>query len=234
MHVTFDHSDDIAKSIRMFWFRPERLPRYTAGQFIELRLPHDQPDKRGDKRWFTLSSSPTEELLAITTKFAPEAGSTFKQTLASLTPGNVVTMSEPMGDFVLPKNRSIPLVFVAGGIGVTPMRSMVKWLVDTDEQRTITLLYAARNQEELAFLELFRPSGIEFVPVVSQADASWQGATGTLDGSRIVELTNPANDTLFFLSGPEPMVEALGKSLKAEGINKRHIVTDYFPGYVQI
>src|SRR5882724_8480449 len=128
MKVALDHVEDIAEHIKTFWFTPEQPTRYVAGQYTELYLPHDNPDNRGEKHWFTLSSSPTNSLVSITSKFSPNNGSTFKRTLLQLPLGTQVTMAAPMGDFVLPKDKSIPLVFVAGGIGVTPMHSIVSWL----------------------------------------------------------------------------------------------------------
>src|SRR5882724_4223783 len=101
MKVTFDHSQDEAANIRTFFFRPEKPMHYTAGQYTQLHLPHVRPDDRGQKRWFTLSSSPTEELLTITTKFAGDKSSSFKKALSKLQPGTELTMAEAMGDFVL-------------------------------------------------------------------------------------------------------------------------------------
>src|SRR3989344_7668 len=130
-------------NVTTFWFKPERPLAYTAGQFIEMYLPHDNPDERGIKHWFTLSSSPTEELVSITTKLAGAKSSSFKKTLFALRPGVEIKIVEPMGDFVLPKDIGIPLIFVAGGMGITPFRSIIKWLSDRNEKRDITLLYAA-------------------------------------------------------------------------------------------
>lgn len=234
MRVTLDHVEEVAKNIKTFWWKPERPVRYTAGQFIELTLPHDNPDMRGIKRWFTLSSSPSEELLSNTTKHAAENGSTFKETLFNLKPGDSVMMSEPMGDFVLPKDMSVPLVFVAGGIGVTPMRSMIKWLRDKQEHRTIHLLYAANSLEEVAFRELFNDYGLPTDIILSQAPKNWKGQTGRLDGAKILELAPNVDNKLYYLSGPEPMVEALEKDLKDKGVDKRRIVGDFFPNYTGI
>src|SRR4051812_34213512 len=128
MKAIFDHSQPEAANITTFFFRPEKPVQYTAGQFTELYLPHNNPDKRGIKRWFTISSSPSEELLSITTKFTPEKGSSFKETLRKLVPGTEVHLEEPMGDFVLPKLIQTPLIFVAGGIGITPFHSILEWL----------------------------------------------------------------------------------------------------------
>src|ERR1035437_6534264 len=97
-------------NIISFWFEPEKPMNYLAGQFIEINLPHPSSDDRGVKRWFTLSSSPSDApLVSITTKFNDKSSS-FKAALKNLKPGDMVDMSEPMGDFVLPKDPSIPLV----------------------------------------------------------------------------------------------------------------------------
>src|ERR1700693_2134326 len=101
MRVVYDHRHDEAANITTFYFKPESPVRYTAGQYIELTIKHEHPDDRGQKHWFTLSSSPTENYLSITTKFAAEKGSTFKKALRALPPGTELHMSEPMGDFVL-------------------------------------------------------------------------------------------------------------------------------------
>lgn len=234
MRVALDHVEDIAENIKTFWFKPEKPIRHMAGQFIELRIPHKDKDKRGDKRWFTLSSSPTEELVSITTKLAPEGGSTFKQALVGLDANSEATMSDPMGDFVLPKDESIELIFVAGGIGVTPMRSMIKSLHDNGQKRSITLIYAVSKESELAFKDLFASADIQFIAVVGQPDIGWKGETARIDAARIISLASGYENKYIYLSGPEPMTESLYKDLKQLGVNKKSLVTDYFPGYTEI
>ena len=98
MKARFHHSDKVNETVTTFWFEPEQRMHYTAGQFTELTLPHDQPDERGIKRWFTLSSSPTQELVSITTRYAgDDKSSSFKKTLFALEPGAEVSMAEAMG-----------------------------------------------------------------------------------------------------------------------------------------
>lgn len=232
MLVTFDRSEPIADHIISFYFRPVTPLRYTAGQFIELALDHPQPNERGIKHWFTLSSSPSEPLLAITTKFPAQGPtSTFKQTLRNLKPGHEVIMSDPMGDFVLPKDETIPLVFIAGGIGVTPMRSMVKWLHDNHERRNLHLLYGANTLDEVAFRDLFAAYGLPVTLILNQPPADWPGETGQLTAAKILELAPDADKKLYFISGPEPMVEALVAGLAQAGVDTRRLVGDYFPNY---
>ena len=233
MNVTFDHSEDTADHIKTFWFKPEKAIKYTAGQFTELHLPHPNADNRGQWRWFTLSSSPTDPMLSITTKFAPQNGSTFKETLKKLKPGTPLKLAEPMGDFVLPKDSAIPLVFVAGGIGVTPMHSMIKYLQDTGERRDIYLIYAVTHLEEEAFDPLFKQYGVKLTLVVQEPPAGYKGESGSLDADRILQLAPDDGKSLYYLSGPEPMVGAFTKGLRAKGVNKHRVITDYFPGYTQ-
>lgn len=233
MQVTFDHSHDEAANITTFFFKPEQPVQYTAGQFIELTIPHENPDERGIKHWFTLSSSPTEPLLSITTKFA-QPSSSFKSALRKLTPGVEVMMSEVMGDFVLPKLVQTPLIFVAGGIGVTPFHSMFSWLADAQETRPIRLLYAVRSEEEIIFLPTFERANQHATIVVSEPSDAWGGERGQLSAELVLGLEKPSEDTLVYLSGPEPMIEQLANDLKAAGLSHRQLVTDFFPNYTSI
>lgn len=233
MNVTFARSEDTAHNIKTFWFKPERPVRYIAGQFTEIYLPHEPADDRGIRRWFTLSSSPTDGMVSITTKFASHQGSTFKARLAALKSGAELKLADPMGDFVLPKDPGIPIVFVAGGMGITPMHSMVKWLKDSGEKRNIHLIYAVTEEDELAFVPLFEEYGLKFTPVVKTPQPGYKGETGSLNVDRILQLAPDDGRYRLYLSGPEPMVEAFYKELKARGFSEERLVTDYFPGYQQ-
>ena len=145
------HIEQITADVYTFWFTPNKPLDYTAGQFTELTLPHEAADSRGIKRWFTLSSSPTEQLLGITTKLA-EQPSSFMKSLFSLQPGDVVNFSAAMGDFVLPINKTIPLLFVVGGIGVTPLRSMMQWLKDSNQKSQIGGGFSGKQYFNMAVL----------------------------------------------------------------------------------
>lgn len=230
MNVTFDHSEDVANNIRTFWFKPEGPIRFIAGQFTELYLPHIA-DTRGQRRWFTISSSPTDPLLSITTKFNTRRSSTFKEALQQLEPGTPLKLAEPMGDFVLPKDSTIPLVFIAGGIGITPIHSMIKYLHITGERRRIQLIYAVTREKELIFAPLLRAYDLTFTPIVNRPTAGYKGERGSLTVDRVTALAPIEADALIYLAGPEPMVEALTKALIVMGVDPQHIVTDYFHGY---
>jgi ferredoxin-NADP reductase len=235
MKITLDHTRPEAENIRTFFFKPERPVRYTAGQYTELHIPHPKTDDRGDKRWFTLSSSPEDEFLSITTKYAgDDKSSSFKKTLFKLKPGTELDVAEPMGDFVLPKLIQTPLVFIAGGIGITPFHSILEWLRATHEKRPIKLLYGVRSEDEIVFQDTFKAAGVEPTIVVSEASDAWGGERGRIDAELILGLEKPSDDTLIYVSGPEPMVQSLAKELHGAGVNKNQIVTDEFPNYLSI
>jgi ferredoxin-NADP reductase len=234
MKVTFNHSKDEAGNIRTFFFKPERPVHYTAGQFAEWTLKHSGPDDRGIKRWFTISSSPTDAMVSITTKYAgDDKSSSFKKALFKLEPGDEMKMSDAMGDFVLPKLIQTPLVFVAGGIGVTPFHSILAYLADTNEERPIKMLYGVSNEDEIIFQDTFEKAGQHVTLVVSDASAAWGGERGRLSAELILGLEKPSEDTLIYVSGPEPMVEALQKDLFKAGLKKHQFVGDFFPNYSQ-
>jgi ferredoxin-NADP reductase len=232
MKAAFDHSDQLTDNIRTFWFKPERELRYTAGQYTELTLTHENPDDRGNKRWFTLSSAPGGELVSITTKYAgDDKSSSFKKALFALEPDTEVDMAEAMGDFVLPKLAQVPLVFVAGGIGLTPFHSIFESLIASGEQRNIKFLYAVNNENDIIFQDVFEKAGVHATIIVSNPSEEWGGLRGQLDADTILGLEKPTDDTLIYLSGPEQMVEALEEDLQKHGVAKRQIVGDFFPGY---
>lgn len=229
--VTLIHTHEETPDVKTFWFKPSQTLRYTAGQFIELYLPHDNADDRGQKRWFTLSSSPTDEEISITTKFAGERSSTFKRALWELKPGATLRAVEPMGDFVLTKDTEEPLVFVAGGLGVTPYHSIIKWLSDAGEKRSIEMILAFNKQEEVLFEDLFRQYVKNLTLVLSDPPTGWHGESGHLSGERILQFIDSAANKRIYVSGPEPMVETLEKDLLTAGVDKNNLVLDFFPGY---
>lgn len=230
MLVTFDHSLKVADNITSFFFKPESPVHYTAGQFTEWRHDHLNPDNRGAKRWFTISTSPNEELIGFTTKFADKPSS-FKKSLLNLKPGDQMQIDQPMGDFVLPKLIQRPLVFVAGGIGITPFHSILKWLSETKEERDIKLIYAVNNEDEIIFQETFDAASVKPTIIVSKPSSAWGGERGHLSAELIMDIAKPSEDALVYVSGPEPMVEKLEKDLKRAGLAKKQFVGDFFPNY---
>lgn len=224
----------LTSNITSFSFEPERPLTYTAGQFVELFLDGHKEDGRPAKREYTLSSSPHEGVLTITTRVGKAAHSPFKRTLDNLEIGAEVSITEPYGDFVLPKLIQTPLIFVAGGVGITPFRSILEWLAFTDERRPITMLYGVKSEDDIIFQDTFDKANQHVTVVVEQPSAAWGGLRGQLTAEMVCGLETPSDDTLIYVSGPEPFVQRMQKDLQAQGVSHQQIVVDEFQGYADV
>jgi ferredoxin-NADP reductase/Na+-translocating ferredoxin:NAD+ oxidoreductase RnfD subunit len=220
-----------------FAFATNQPLRYQPGQYIEVTLPHSKPDDRGNRRYFTLASSPTESDLHIGAKFYPD-GSTFKQAMQSMPEKTVVAIEQVAGDFTLPADTTRKLAFIAGGIGVTPFRSMIKYLIDTDDHRSVSLLYSERQTSELAYTDVFEQARRQLgtaitYTVTHQTDAVPTGVlTGYIDIAMIRRQVPDYAERLFYISGPHQMVRDTKHLLITMGVQRKNIKTDFFPGYV--
>lgn len=227
MKAAFDHFTQETSSVRTYYFRPERPVRFEAGQFIELYL--TLPSGETDVRWFTLSNAPHEPLLAVTTRHSVADASPYKQLLAALRPGDQVTMTDPMGDFVMPLDTSRKLVFVALGIGITPFRSMAVSLPRSDDTRDIVLLYVARAPEDILFQDALQNGfGDGVTYFCTNPPQDWKGEQGPITADRIVE--HASADALIYIAGPEQAVHGLTLDLRHSGISPNRVVADYFSG----
>ena len=218
-----------------FVFTPDRPIKFAAGQYMEWTLPHTGADSRGNRRYFTLASSPTEPDLRIGVKFYSN-GSSFKRALQTMTAATPISAGQLGGSFTLPKDPQSKLVFIAGGIGVTPYRSMIKYLLDTGERRDVTLLYSERTADELVYRDVFSEAEKELgthivYTLTDNPPADWRGRTGLITPELIKAEVPDYKDRLFYLSGPHTMVKAMEAALKDLGVARRNIKTDFFPGY---
>ncbi len=231
MHVTYSHVVQEAPAIRTFYFRPARRFRYQPGQFIELSLP--LPDGDGyDRRWFSLSSSPTEPLLAITSRLTDHP-SPFKQALMKLQTGDAAVMSDSMGDFTLPLDMERPLVFIAIGIGIAPFRSMLQYVNDVGQTRHIRLLYGEGVQTNLIFQDILSQSGlVQLTTLSKRAVTGWPGQRGIITGGMIYECAKVAPEALVYIAGPEREVMRLADEVRHLGYPAGNILTDCFIGYM--
>lgn len=224
-----------AETIATYYFWPEQSYSYLAGQYADFSLPHDH-DNRGEVRTMTLSSSPDESLISFTTRINPSASS-FKKALDALQPGTEITVFEAMGDLVLPIDRSIPLVFVAGGLGIASFVGMIKWLIARHEQRNITVLYGFRSPKDIIMLQPYQEYatkfGLKLELYASDGSESFGSLALTprrLQAHDVVRYTSA--NSLIYLSGTETMVEHLRKELQSKhGVPGSQIIFDYFSGY---
>lgn len=220
-----------------FIFATDRKLAFTPGQYMEWTLGHEEPDSRGNRRYFTLASAPTENYLRLGVRFN-DPSSTYKQAMLSMGRGDEIIAGQLSGDFTLPRVRSQPLVFIAGGIGITPFRSMIKYLLDTHRRRPITLFYGAPTVRDFAYQEVWdqaeRKLGIRTIRLVESADGmprGWSGLVGRIQPGIIRDYAPNYKKSIFYISGPNVMVDAVKAMLHKMGIPDGQIKTDFFSGY---
>jgi ferredoxin-NADP reductase/Na+-translocating ferredoxin:NAD+ oxidoreductase RnfD subunit len=212
-----------------FTFKPERPFAYQPGQYMELTFQHPHTDSRGARRYFTLSSSPTEQDIRLGIKFY-EPGSSYKRALLGITPNTPIIAGQLGGDFTLPKDTAKKLVFIAGGIGITPFRSMIKYLLDRDERREITLLYAAKTTDDHVYRDVFDKAATKLGIHVIYITTS--GKTKRARYEQLIAKHVPDyRDCTFYISGPHAMVTDTEHVLETMGVSFVRIKKDFFSGY---
>jgi ferredoxin-NADP reductase len=162
--------------------------------------------------------------------------STFKRALAEMKVGNTISASHLAGNFVLPKDPKQKLVFIAGGIGITPFRSMIQYLIDKKEPRSVVLLYSNKKAEDIAYKDLFdRAQGVLGIKTLYFATGEKGPVPGVYTESisqKIIAQEIPDyRDRMYYLSGPHTMVAAFEETLRGMGIPRRKIKVDFFPGF---
>lgn len=235
--LTLKEKIQLAPDIYDFMFSINKKLRYLPGQYMEWTLPHESIDIRGNRRYFTLASSPTEDTIRIGLKFYNPASS-FKKSMLALSYDEPIVASQLAGDFTLPKDPNKKLVFIAGGIGITPFRSIIKYLLDRHETRIITLIYANKTAEEVVYRDIFdkaeRELGLKAIYSLSDTNKiplGWQGIKGKVTGEILASQIPDYLQRFFYLSGPRAMVLDFEGTLADLGVSRSRIITDYFPGF---
>ncbi len=223
---------NLAKGIKQFAFSGKRF-KFLPGQYMEWTLPVTQPDTRGNRRYLTIASSPTEKETLIGVRFY-ENPSAYKKSLQALPVSSEIMAGQLAGDFVLPRDANLKLAFLAGGIGVTPFRSMVKFLTDTKQKRDVVMLYATGTEEEIAYKEIWEEAkeafGFKFDYALSGPSSDWSGLKGYVNKENILSMVPDYKERIFYVSGSVRMVEGAREALKNLGVKDSHIKTDFFPG----
>src|SRR4030042_5259503 len=145
MKVTLIEKIQETKDIYSFIFKPEKQVTWEAGQHIFLKIPHPNPDNRGVIRHFTISSAPFEKNISITSRFDIEKGSSFKKALLKLKTGSTIEAYNLRGNFTI-KDLKARYAFIAGGIGITPYRSILLDLSNKNNSVNIILIYGNKDQ----------------------------------------------------------------------------------------
>lgn len=230
--LTLERIEEAAADTYDFIFSSPRKLAFEAGQYLEWTLGLDHPDNRGNRRYFTLASAPTEEDVRLGVKFYP-AASAFKRALSEMEPGDTIYASQLSGDFTLPAKPDAKLAFLAGGIGITPFRSMLQHLLDQGEKRPIVVLYATETHDDIAYRDVLdaarRKLGIRTVHAVERG-AKRGEYPGLIDERLVREAIPDFRERIFYISGPQPMVKSLRQMLRGLGLHRSRIKVDFFPG----
>jgi ferredoxin-NADP reductase/Na+-translocating ferredoxin:NAD+ oxidoreductase RnfD subunit len=220
----------LAPGIAEYRFRSAAPLPFEAGQWLELDLPH-RADRRGSRRTFSVSSAPGGGEIAIALRM-PEKASSFKRALAALEPGATLRATSVGGDFVLPADSSVPLLLVAGGIGITPFASQLSSLADAPA-RDVVVVVAAPSLEDVAYRDLLEESGARVVLCSREAPAAlpdgWSHVSGRLTADVLADAVPDAGRRVGYVSGSPSFVDSVRGALRGAGAKR--IRTDAFAGY---
>jgi ferredoxin-NADP reductase len=208
---------------------------FKPGQYFFVTLPDlGHQDDKGLRRHISVVTSPTERgVLGLATRMRDSA---FKHTLRELPVGAEAEVEPPKGSFALPEDASRPLVFVAGGIGITVFRSMLRYIHDERLPHRVTLIYSNRDRESTAFLDELREleqemSDFRLILTMTQ-DPGWDGETRRIDSKFFGDyLGADLNRYTFLVAGPPAMVDAIENALDEAGVREGTVVAERYSGY---
>ena len=234
MLATVVEKREVAKGTLFVLFAVADYPDYRPGAYFWVELPdRGHADEKGLRRHISLATSPTERgVVGLATRLRDSA---FKQTLAELEIGDEVQVEEPKGSFLLPDDMDADYVFVAGGIGITVFRSMLRFIADEQHPYRITLVYSNRDRESAAFLDELeelqgRIAALRVILTMTDEEG-WEGETRHLDAAVLAELVGGLDGKTFLVAGPPQMAEAVADSLKRSGLPEERVLADKFSGY---
>jgi ferredoxin-NADP reductase len=228
---------EIADGTMAFHFEKPEGFDYKAGQFADCTLINPaETDAEGDTRAFSLASAPYEDDLMLATRMRDTA---FKRVLNTMEPGAELTLDAPYGSFLLHDDAGIPAVFLTGGIGVTPVRSIVLQAFHDNVSRRILVFYSNRRPEDAAFMDDLMKSrkadpDYTFVGTMTEMEKSgreWDGETGFINKAMLLKSIDDLTVPIYYVDGPPGMVGAMRKMLMESGVGNDQIRTEEFSGY---
>ena len=227
----------VAEQTMSFRFAKPTDWSYRAGQFVDVTLiDPSETDAEGNTRGFSISSAPREDVITVTTRLRDTA---FKRVLRQVPLGTDVKVEGPFGDLRL-HHAARPAVLLAGGIGITPFRSiLVETIGGGSLPYRIVLFHANRRPEDAAFADELRAldrtePNLTFVATMTAMAGStqaWSGERGHIDAAMLGRHLRGVSSPIFYIAGPAGMVQALRTMLVVSGVDEDDIRTEEFTGY---
>ena len=228
---------EVAEGTMAFRFERPANGAFKAGQYLDMTLlAPPETDSEGNVRSFSIASGPNEETLMVATRMRDTA---FKRVLKTMRLGTAVKIDGPSGDLTLPDSFTRAAVFLAGGIGITPFRSMICLAAAERLPHQIFLFYSNRRPEDapfLAELESLERDNPKYKLIASMTDMaksrrSWSGETGFINQEMLGRYLRGAASPIYYVAGPPAMVKGLHEMLTKAGMNDDDIRTEEFEGY---
>jgi ferredoxin-NADP reductase len=228
---------EVAEGTMAFRFEKPSGWTFKAGQYLDMTLlDPSETDSEGNVRSFTIASAPHEETLMVATRMRDTA---FKRVLRTMPLGTAVKIEGPSGDLILKKDVTRTAIFLAGGIGITPFRSIVHWAAREKLPNRIVLFYSNRRPEDAPFLaelqnlERHNPK-YKLIPSMTEMEKShqpWNGETGPINQEMLGRHLKGAASAIHYIAGPPAMVNGLHDMLKKAGVDDNDIRAEEFAGY---
>ena len=219
----------LTPTIRGLWLKTDRKLGFQAGQYLMLKVPGVDGE-----RAFSIANGPDEALVELHIRRVPEGRAT-GWLHDGLQVGQTLHFTAPSGRFFVRKSAEVPLIFVAGGSGLSSPKSMILDLLAEGCTLPITLVQGARNEGELYFRELFeglaeKHPNFSYVPALSDlpADSAWTGARGYAHEALKERFAGDFRGHKAYLCGPPPMIEGCIATLMQGRLFERDIYTEKF------
>jgi ferredoxin-NADP reductase len=228
---------EIAEGAMAFHFEKPSGWTFEAGQAVDITLlTPSETDAEGNTRTFTIASAPYEKSLMVATRMRDTA---FKRVLKVMPVGAAVQMEGPAGDLTLHRDAARTAVFLAGGIGITPFRSIAFAAAREHLPHRIFLFYSNRRPEDAPFLaelqtlEKENPNCtlIATMTEMEKSHRSWHGETGLIDKEMLARYLKDAMSPVYYIAGPPEMVKGLHMMINESGVDEGDIRTEEFSGY---
>jgi len=216
------------KSIRVVH---DKILPFKAGQFMQVLL---KPDNKDYTKWLSISNSPTEKGYLEFTKKLTE--SDFSKAVDNLKINDEFVIKYPFGKFTF-EGEFEKIAYLSGGIGITPIRSMVKYIIDKELKTNIYLIYANRTQTDIAFKDDFDKmqkeyEGLKVEHILSGSDTNWRGRCGIISAEMIKECLPDYRQRKFYICGPPGMVAVMKKIITDDlKLGEEVVFTENFAGY---